>query len=146
MAKELLQPKEFSCPVAGTGDKLFILSKFPAIAGREIIAKYPLSGMPKLGDYAVNEETMFKLMAHVAVPGANGEYVRLTTRELIENHCADWEVLARVEFEMLKYNCSFFADGRASRFLEGFARKALASVTQTLTDFSAQLSKAAKQR
>lgn len=145
MARELLQPKEFPCPVPGAGDKLFILSKFPAIAGREIIAKYPLSGMPKLGDYAVNEETMFKLMSYVAVRGANGEPMRLDTPALIENHCADWEVLARVELEMLKYNCSFFADGRASLFLEGFARKALALTTKTLTAFSEQLSKAEKQ-
>jgi hypothetical protein len=142
MARELLQPKEFLCPVPGGGEKLFILSKFPAIAGREIIAKYPLSGLPKLGDYAVNEETMFKLMSFVAVPGANGEPQRLTTRELIENHCADWEVLARVEFEMLRYNCSFFEDGRASLFLEGFAQKALAWTTKTLTVFLAQLSTA----
>lgn len=140
MARELLQPVETEISLPGGGSKTFILSKFPAIVGREIIAKYPLSGMPKLGDYGVNEETMFKLMNHVAIKGANGEPVRLSTRDLIDNHCESWEVLARVEFEMLKMNCSFFADGRASRFLEGFAQKALASATKMLTAFSEQLS------
>jgi hypothetical protein len=100
--------------------------------------------MPKLGDYNVNEETMLKLMSHVAVPGANGEPLRLSTRDLIDNHCSDWEMLARIEFEMLKLNCSFFADGRASRFLEGFAQKAFESTTKTLTAFLLQLSTATK--
>lgn len=145
MAKELLQPVEKEIDLPSGGTKTFILSKFPAIAGREIIAKYPLSGMPKLGDYGVNEETMFKLMNYVAIRGANGEPVRLSTRDLIDNHCETWEVLARVEFEMLKLNCSFFADGRASRFLEGFAQKALGSATKMLTAFSEQLSNLEKQ-
>ena len=48
-------------------DKEFMLSKFPAVAGSEIIAKYPLSGLPKLGDYKVNEETMLKINVIVAV-------------------------------------------------------------------------------
>ena len=48
-------------------DKEFIISKFPAVAGREIIAKYPFSSLPKLGDYKINEETMLKLMHYVAV-------------------------------------------------------------------------------
>jgi hypothetical protein len=146
MARELLQAQDFECPLPGGGSKTFILSKFPAIVGREIIAKYPLSGMPKLGDYSVNEETMFKLMNHVAIRGANGEPIRLSTRDLIDNHCESWEVLARVEFEMLKLNCSFFADGRASRFLEGFAQKALASVTKMLMGSLEQLSSLEKQR
>lgn len=145
MAKELLQPQEREITLPDGSVKTFILSKFPAIAGREIIAKYPLSGMPKIGDYAVNEETMLKLMSYVAINGANGEPLRLTTRDMIDNACGDWETLARVEFEMLKLNCSFFADGRASRFLEGFAQKALGSVTKTLMGFSEQLSKVTKQ-
>lgn len=140
----LLEPQEWGCPQPGGGEKVFILSKFPAIAGREIIAKYPLSGMPKLGDYAVNEETMFKLMSFVAIPGANGEPIRLTTKELINNHCGDWETLARVEMEMLKRNCSFFGNGQASTFLQGIARQAQALLTKTLMDLSGQLSKAEK--
>lgn len=145
MAKELLQPQPYDCPLPEGGTKAFILSKFPAVAGREIIAKYPLSGLPKLGEYAVNEETMFKLMNFVAVPGANGEPQRLSTRELIDNHCASWEVLARIEFEMLKLNCSFFANGEALRLLEGFAQKALGSTTKMLMGLLAELSQAGKQ-
>lgn len=140
----LLEPVPFDCPVKGGAKKRYILSTFPTVAGREIIAKYPLSGMPKLGDYAVNEETMLKLMHYVAVPVEGREAMRLSTRELIDNHVPNWEVLARIEIAMLKNNCSFFADGRASSFLTGIAQQLLPLITKTLTGLSAQSSAAAK--
>lgn len=140
----LLQPEEWECPLRDGGTKTFILSKFPAVAGREIIAKYPLSGMPKLGDYAVNEETMMKLMRYVAVPLEGKEPIALTTRALIDNHCADWETLMRVELEMLKRNCSFFGNGRALTFFSSIAQQAQPLILKTLTDLSAQFSKVEK--
>lgn len=143
----LLQPEEWSCPLRDGGTKTFILSKFPAVQGREIIAGYPLTGIPKIGEYKQNEEIMRKLMAYVAVPRPDaGEPIQLTTMELINNHCPDWECLVRIEFEMIKRNSSFFANGRASTFLQGIAQQAQALITKTLTDLSGQLSKVAKQR
>lgn len=142
---QLLEPSDFDCPLTGGGTKTFVLSKFPAVAGREIIAKYPMSGLPKLGDYAVNEETMFKLMSFVGVRiEGRDEPLRLSTRALVENHCPDWECLARIEVEMLKRNCSFFRDGRTSTFLTGIARQAQAWISKTLMASSAQSSKAGK--
>lgn len=140
----LLQPEEWECPLPGGGTKTFIVSKFPAVAGREIVAKYPTSGIPKLGDYAVSEATMLKLMTFVAVPREGGEPIRLTTRELVDNHCGSWEVLARLEMEMLRRNCSFFGNGQALTFFQGIAQAAQALITKTLTDLSAQSLKAAK--
>jgi hypothetical protein len=113
----LLEPK-----IATINGKDFYLSKFPAVAGREIIAKYPLSGLPKLGDYKVNEETMLKLMNFVAVQKGDAS-IRLSTPALIDNHVGDWETLARIEIAMLEYNCSFFQNGRVSTFLEDTAQK-----------------------
>ena len=141
----LLQPEEWECPLRDGGTKTFILSKFPAIAGREIIAGYPLTGIPKIGEYKQNEVIMQKLMAYVAVPmpGA-AEPLRLTTPALIDNHCPDWECLARIEVEMLKRNSSFFSDGRASTFLQGIAQQAQALITKTLMALSAQSLKAEK--
>lgn len=136
----MIEPKEIE--IEG---KTFILSKFPAIQGREIIAKYPISAMPKLGDYAVNEETMLKLMCFVAVPREGGEPLRLTTRALVDNHCSSWEVLAKVEIAMMEYNCSFFGNGKGSTFLETITRKAQQLITKTLMDLSAQSSRKAKQ-
>ena len=104
--------------------KIFILSKFPAVAGREIIANYSLSAIPKIGDYAVNEQMMLKLMSYVGVvcKGMN-EPLRLTTQALIDNHVGGWETLAKVEMSMLELNCSFFQNGLISKFLDDSAQK-----------------------
>ncbi len=136
---DLLEPKEIAVSLPDGTTKQYVISKFPAIAGREIVCKYPLSGMPKLGDYAVNEETMLKLMCYVAVPTESGS-LRLNTRALVDNHVASWETLGRLEVAMLEYNCSFFGNGRASTFLDGIAQKAQVSISKILMGLLAQLS------
>jgi hypothetical protein len=134
----VIDPKEIEI-----NGKNFILSKFPAIAGREIVAKYPLSGLPKLGDYAVNEETMLKLMAYVAVD-TGGQKLPLTTRALVDNHVGDWETLAKVEMAMLEYNCSFFQNGRIRSFFQDIAQKLPALISKILTDSLQALSQTEK--
>lgn len=141
----LLEPKEMAIPLMGQGEKTFILSKFPAIAGREIITQYPVTAMPKIGDYKTNEELMLKIMAFVGVPREGGEPLRLTTRELVDNHVPDWEALVRLEIAMMDYNCAFFSDGRASAFLASAVSTALPWITSTLTGLSESLSRAAQQ-
>lgn len=136
---DLLQPKEFRVKDQAGTERVYTLSKFPAIQGREIVAKYPLSAMPKLGDYEVNEETMLKLMAFVTVD-AGGQPLRLSTRALIDNHVPDWETLARIEIAMMEYNVSFFGNGQGSGFLDAIVKKAQALITSTLMDLSAQSS------
>ena len=136
----MLQPQDVEID-----GKVYILSKFPAVAGREIVAKYPLSGMPKIGDYKVNEETMLKLMAYVGVRLESGTVLQLQTRALVDNHVPSWEVLAKLEWSMLEYNCSFFGNGRASTFLEGIAQKLPSMITSILMDLSLQLSAKNKQ-
>ncbi len=138
---ELLEPKTVTID-----GREFILSKFPAVAGREIIAKYPLSSVPKLGDYAVNEETMLKLMNYVAVGIDPVRPLRLSTVALVNNHTGGWETLAKIEIAMLEYNCSFFRDGRISTLLEDIAQKVPAWISKILTVLSAQSSATGKQR
>lgn len=117
--------------------KHFILSKFPAIAGREIITQYPLSGIPKLGDYKTNETIMLKIMAFVAVPLPELE-LRLTTQALIDNHVGSWETLMKLEMAMMEYNCSFFRNGGISNLFETFAEMLPAWITKMLTALSEQ--------
>jgi len=142
----MIEPKEITIETQRGESRVYILSKFPAIQGREIIAKYPLSAMPKLGDYAVNEETMLKLMAFVGVPQEGREPLRLSTRALVDNHVPDWETLARIEFAMMEYNVSFFGNGKGSTFLEAITQKAQQFLSKTLTDLSAQSSPKEKRR
>ncbi len=142
----MIQPKEVQITTQAGEERTYIISKFPAVQGREIIAKYPLSAMPKLGDYAVNEETMLKLMSFVAVPRPDGSPQQLTTKGLVDNHVPEWETLARIEMAMMEYNCSFFANGQGSTFFALIAQKAQALISKTLTDLSGPLSQAVKRR
>lgn len=139
----LLDAVEKTFPTS-RGEKTYVLSKFAAIAGREIIAGYPLSGMPKLGDYKVNEEMMLKLMSHVGVPREGAEPLTLSTRALVDNHVPDWETLARIEWAMMELNCSFFGNGRALSFLQGIAQEAKGWVSETLIHLSERSSKVEK--
>ena len=138
---DLLAPIEVDIELPDGSVKKFILSKFPAVAGREIITQYPTSAAPKIGSYALNEELMFKLMSYVAVPLADGLPLRLNSRALVDNHVPDFETLMRIEWEMMKYNCSFFNNGKMSGFLELLTDKAQALILKTLTGFSESLSK-----
>jgi hypothetical protein len=145
MAKLLLEPKEVDIELQSGTIKKFIISKFPTIAGREIIAKYPLSSVPKLGDYQVNQETMLKLMEFVAVPIEGAEPLRLTTPELIDNHVPDWEALVKIEMQMLEYNCSFFKNGVIQGFIQIFLDKMAPLLSQILTTSVQALSNLEKQ-
>lgn len=110
----LIKPKEVAVKDADGVEKTFIISRLPAITGREILAKYPLSNAPKIGDYEVSKEAMLKMMAYVCVQ-VSGEEIPLKTQTLIDNHVPDGESLIRLELEMLKYNTSFFGkDGSLS--------------------------------
>lgn len=141
----MIEPKSITLPTQAGETRNYVLSKFPAIAGREIVAKYPLSNVPKLGDYNVSEEVMLKLMAHVGVETTPGQPpLMLTTRGLVDNHVPDWEVLARLEWAMLEYNCSFFGNGLNSDFFASIRAKAPAWISQILTALSAQSSQADK--
>ena len=141
---ELIDPQPFECPLVDGGTKTYMLGKFTAIAGREIVTKYPLSNLPKVGDYQVSEDVMLKLMSHVGITRTDGQIIPLRTRELVNNHVPDFETLARIEMEMLKRNVSFFRDGRTSVFFGGIAQAIQQLTSQTLTASLAQFLKAEK--
>ncbi|CNI48426.1 hypothetical protein [Yersinia pekkanenii] len=132
----MLEPIEKEIPLPDGGTKTYILSKFPAIAGREIVTQYPTTGAPKIGDYKTNEALMLKLMAYVAVPVEGGSQIPLTTSALVNNHVPDFETLMKLEWAMMEYNCSFFRNGAALGFLTGLTTKVQALITKTLTGLS----------
>lgn len=126
-------------------ERTYLISKFPATAGREIVTKYPVSNVPKLGDYQQSEEVMLKLMCFVQVVSADGHKTALTTKQLVDNHVPDWETLARLEFAQLEYNVSFFGKGLNSDFFGSISQKAAAWISQTLIPLLAASSQTAKQ-
>ena len=137
----LLEPKQIEID-----GKSFIISKFPAVAGREIISQYPLTGLPKIGEYKSNEEIMFKLMNFVGVPIKDSNLpLLLTTKALIDNHVPSWESLAKLEWSMIEYNVSFLEQGRVSTFLENIAQNIPEWIIKILIQLSEQSSQVEKQ-
>ena len=146
MPTELIEPKEIELPDQGGKPHKFIISKFSAFDGREICTQYPMSALPKLGDYKANEEILQKMLGYVAVPMPNGAApLRLSTREVAENHVKDWELLAKLELALMQYNTSFFFEGRSSVFLKALADKLHPFLSAILTTSLAQLSQTIKQ-
>lgn len=144
MAFDLLEPKEMEFTLQNGSVKTFILSKFPAIQGREIVTQYPLTAAPKIGDYKTNEALMLKVLGYVAVK-VEPEPLRLSTMDLINNHVGDYETLLRIEYAMMEYNCSFFGNGALSGFLDSLGAQVSKLTSKMLTTLSQQLSENAKQ-
>lgn len=125
-----IEPKTFPL-----GDKTYVLTKFPATVGREILTQYPMSGLPKVGDYKTNHQLMLRVMSYVGVMvDGRTEPLMLTTEELVNNHVRKTEDLMRLEWAMIEYNFDFFADGRASNFLGLVADRITPLISKTLTD------------
>lgn len=139
--EKFIEPKEIK--IYG---KTFIISKFPAIAGRKIITQYVSSGLPKIGNYSANEEIMMQLMKYVAVVTESGSKIPLTTSQLIDNHVRSdshlfpFEFLMRLEAAMMEYNCSFFQNGVILNSLKDIPQKAQQWITRILKDLLAQSS------
>lgn len=131
---DLIKPKEIEAKDSDGNVKTFIISKLPAIPMREIMAKYPVANIPKLGEYQASKEVMKLLMSYVAVVVEDGREIRLVNEALINNHVVDGEQLLRIEYATLQYNTSFFGQGDLSTFLKELIAKHLPSITQTVMD------------
>lgn len=136
----LIKPKPITVSDIDGNEYDFIISRLPATVGREVVATYPISAMPKIGEYEVNQKIAQKMLRYVVRVDDYGNETALKTQALIDNHCADWQVHAKLEMAMLEYNTSFFGNGKVSKFLDGLSEKAQQWIIKTLTDFSAQSS------
>lgn len=142
----LLKPKPFTVQDMDGNDIEVILHRLPATVGREVSAKYPMSILPKIGDYAVSQDTMQLLMKYVAIPSRTegAPPTQLKTIELINSHLPDAETLIKVEMAMLEYNFSFFRKGRISDFLNEFVQMITAKIIEMSTQLSAPSSPVAE--
>ena len=122
---------------------IYLISKIPATYAREIVAKWTLNSLPRIGEYDVNHEMMMKLMSYVAIPSADKTKapLRLTTRELVDNHVPDLLTLEKLEKEMGEYNWGFFPTEALSNLKERFLRIFSIFLTQILTASLQQSSK-----
>lgn len=144
LANALLSPKEITLTDQNGKERIFIISKFPAVVGREIMSQYLSTGLPKIGDYGMNQTMMLKLMSYVAVPIKDGAPQRLINRALIDNHAGDWETLGCIEVEMMQYNSSFFLRDKALTFFDAIMGMIVSRATEILTGSLPQSSTQAK--
>ncbi|MFA1586717.1 hypothetical protein ABZR37_13945 [Achromobacter ruhlandii] len=118
---DLIKPRVVMVKNRDGVEKAFTISRLPATAAREVIAKYPLSNIPKLGDYKTSEEVMKKLMSYVAVD-LDGREQRLTTEALIDNHVDDGSEVSGAAVEDVD------AFGKSVELLAGDAEGARSSL------------------
>lgn len=130
---DLIKPTDVEIKDCDGNVKTFVISRLPAIPMREVMAKYPVSNIPKLGEYQASKDVMKLLMSYVAVRVDDGREITLSNEALINNHIVDGEQLLRLEYAMLQYNTSFFGQGDISTFLTGLIAKHLPSIIQTVT-------------
>lgn len=138
---ELIKPKNITVKDADGTEHEFVISRLPAIAGREVLAKYPMTNMPKTGDYGQSKDAMLLMMKYVGKEMENGEVLRLSSEALVNNHIPDGEALIRLEIETLRYNSSFFGNAGSQNFLDSLLEKlaaGLPKVIETLTHSLAQ--------
>lgn len=133
--RPLLKPIDF--PLLNSDNEVvtYKLGNFDSVTGREIITQYPMTGLPKIGDYPSNRELMYKLMSFVAVV-KDGREIRLTTPALVMNHVETPEMLLKIEMKMMEKNCSFFRDGRSLDLLDIIAQTFSKKILELLTPSS----------
>ena len=105
--------------------KEFVISKLPAVTGREVLFKYTAGGKNILmgGDYQISEDIMKKLLSYVGVY-IDGRLIELKTEELINNHVPSAMTLIKLEKEMMSYNFDFFTPEKISAFFQKFLQLA----------------------
>lgn len=145
----MLETKQVTVKTQKGEEKTYTISKVPATVGRELVAVYPVSAMPKIGEYKTNHQMMLKMMSYVSVdlsiPGGATVTQYLNTEAMVNNHVPDWECLGRLEMEMIEYNFSFFGNGGSSNFLKNLPLMAEAFITKILMASSARSSQKEKQ-
>lgn len=107
----LLEPKTIEIQLSNGQKRNYIISKFPAMAGIEIVSNFPFSALPKIGEWSKCEAMILKIMSYVEYETVPGIKLPLTTIELINNHVPSWEDLSKLLIKMFEYNCSFFQNG-----------------------------------
>jgi len=141
----LIKPQEVTLKSIDDEVKTFRISRVPASRGREIFTQYIPTAAPKVGNYQSNEKLMHMLMSYVDVKAADGSWVRLSNEAILNSHILDWEMLVKLELEMVKYNTNFFSPEKLSGALAKFNQTLPERLMSMLNRFSAQLSAKNKQ-
>lgn len=141
----LIKPTEIKIKSIDGEEKTFMISRVPASRGREIFTQYMPTAIPKIGDYKENEKLMKMLMGYVDVQAPDGSWIRLDNDPVRDSHINDWEMLVKLELEMVKYNTNFFSPDKLSNALTRFNQTLPERIMSTLNRLSGSLSAKNKQ-
>lgn len=125
----LLEPKE----VTIKGCK-FVISKMPCLTAQEVIIRIGAGVIPLINQYAISEDMVIKMLSCCQRVYDDRPNVPLISKDIINNHIPDFEVLIQLENECLKYNYDFFAQGRLLDFLNKGLSLAESKLSKILTD------------
>lgn len=143
-----IKPKEVTIKDIDGNEVQYIISRLPAIVGREVLAKYSGSMIPATGKYDVSEEAMLKLVSYSAKVLEDGTEVALRSKGLVDNHVDSCETLIKLELQILMYNSSVFQNSsqlNLGQLVTGMVSKFLPLITSALKDGSEQSSPASSQ-
>lgn len=126
-----IEPKEINID-----GKTFIIHKLPATVAIEIMFKFGNGVLPKIGNFALAEEMMVKMMSYASLKRPNLPDLPLSTRELIDNHCVDYKTYLKVLEEVRRYSELFLISGNSLDFLKSL----IAMLPAKLASISSQLS------
>lgn len=132
----LLNPKEIVLTTRKGKTITYLISEIPASYSKEIVLQYPTTALPKLGDIEKHMEVTLKMMSYVAIPRTTGEPLRLTTRELCDNHIPDLRTWMALERAIAEYNWDFFLPEDLSDFWGRFKRLLVMWSQETSMDLS----------
>lgn len=141
----MIKPKEISIVDMDGVERFFIITRFPATDGMEILYKLPTAALPKIGDFEALKGARDDVFKFIAVK-KDDKHIFLTTKALIDNHTGDAETAIKLMKEIIEYNYSFFQNGIISSFFKRLTERIPLVAQEILTRFSQASSKQNKRR
>lgn len=135
----MIKPKEITVVDIDGDEKKYIITRFPATVGMEILYRLPSSGIPKIGDFGELKEVRDDIFKYVYAVTENGE-IALTTKALIDNHITDGETAYRIMGSMLSYNYQSVSKLMSGSLISSMSEKVLSVARKLLTELSPQSS------
>ena len=108
--------------------------------GREILAEYIPSGLPKIGDYKKNENLARILYAAVVAIDDKGNHFPLTTDSMINNHIPDVKVAMELEAAVFDKSTDFLILGKVHEYRTAWSQTVDSLAASLPTQFQKLLS------
>lgn len=135
----MIKPKEISIMDIDGDEKTYIITRFPATVGMEILYKLPSSGIPKIGDFGELKEVRNEIFRYIYVKTDNGD-IALSTKALIDNHITDGETAYKIMGAILSYNYQSLGKLMSGGLISSMSEKILNIARRLLTELSPQSS------